>query len=265
MTLLVKDLCISIGGRQVVSGVSFEVPNGARVGIIGESGSGKSLTALAVLGLLPAEAEVTGSIVFNGRELVGLADRELAAIRGDQIGIVFQEPQTALSPLIRLGKQMTESLRIHYTLSRAQAREAAIELANRVGLPDPDSIVRAYPHEVSGGQRQRAAIAAAIAAGPELLIADEPTTALDVTVQKGVLELFRELSTDTGSSLIFITHDLAVLKQIADHMIVLDDGTVVEHGRVDSVLSNPQHPSTRALVEAARATSWRRPAGEESS
>ncbi|MFC4223068.1 ABC transporter ATP-binding protein [Lysinibacter cavernae] len=260
MSLIVHELCVSIGGRQVVSGVSFEVSDGERVGIIGESGSGKSLTALAILGLLPAEAEVGGSILFNGRELVGCSDRELAAIRGDQIGIVFQEPQTALSPLIRLGKQMTESLRIHYTLSRTQAKDAAVELARRVGLPDPESIVRSYPHEVSGGQRQRAAIAAAIAAGPELLIADEPTTALDVTVQKGVLELFRELSDETGSSLVFITHDLAVLKQIADRMIVLDDGAVVESGTVDAVLSNPQHPSTRALVAAALATSWRRPA-----
>ncbi|GAA3597367.1 hypothetical protein GCM10022198_21920 [Klugiella xanthotipulae] len=259
MSLVVSGLSISIGGTLVVDDISFSVPDGQRFGIIGESGSGKSMTALALLGLLPEEALVTGSILYQDRELVGLRDRDFAAVRGDQIGIVFQEPQTALSPLRRLGAQMTAALRIHYTLSRAQAQEAAIDLATRVGLPNPESIVRAYPHQVSGGQRQRAAIAAAIAAGPDLLVADEPTTALDVTVQAEILDLFRRLSEEGGTSLIFITHDLAVLRQIADRMIVLDGGRVVEQGSVTSVLRNPQHPSTRALVAAAHATAWKRP------
>ncbi len=261
MSLQITDLTIELRGTRVVDSVSFAVEPGQRLGIIGESGSGKSLTALAILGLLPEGARVTGSILYNGRELVGLPDRELAQLRGDQIGIVFQEPQTALSPLRRLGPQITESLRIHYSLTRAQEKEAAIELAARVGLPDPEEIMRSYPHQVSGGQRQRAAIAAAIAAGPELLIADEPTTALDVTVQKGILSLFRELSEDGDTGLIFITHDLAVLSQIADELIVLDGGRVVERGTVSSVLTDPQHASTRALVSAARATAWKRPEG----
>ncbi|WGD36903.1 ABC transporter ATP-binding protein [Lysinibacter sp. HNR] len=259
MNLEVTDLTIELRGRRVVDSVSFSIPAGQSFGIIGESGSGKSLTVLAILGLLPEGASVTGSIRYGDRELVGLADRELAQIRGDQIGIVFQEPQTALSPLRRLGKQMTEALRIHYSLTRAEERATAIELATRVGLPNPDSIVRAYPHQVSGGQRQRAAIAAAIATNPRILIADEPTTALDVTVQKEILALFRRLTDSTEMSLVFITHDLAVLSQVADQMIVLHEGRVIERGTASTVLRSPRHSVTQALVSAARELSWKKP------
>ncbi|MFT4232367.1 MAG: ATP-binding cassette domain-containing protein, partial [Leucobacter sp.] len=174
--LAVRGLTVSIAGRQLLHDVSFELAPGERLGFIGGSGSGKTLTALALSGLLPRTAEVRGSILLGDRELVGLPDAEFAAIRGDRIGTVFQEPRTALDPLRRLGSQMTAALARHYDLSRAERREAALRLAGRVGLDDPERIVRAYPHEVSGGQRQRAAIAAALSASPGLLVADEPTT-----------------------------------------------------------------------------------------
>src|SRR5690606_26656343 len=188
MSLEVQDLVIEIGGRRVVDGVSFAVPDGARLGLIGESGSGKSLTALALLGLLPEDATTTGSIRWNGQELLGLADRDLAQLRGDEIGIVFQEPRTALNPIRTVGSQIGESLRIHEGISRRDARRRAVGEAARVHLPDPEQIVRRYPHQLSGGQRQRVAIAMALACRPRLLIADEPTTALDVTIQAEILD-----------------------------------------------------------------------------
>ena len=228
MTLEVTDLTVDIGERRVVDGVSFEVPDGSRVGLIGESGSGKSLTALAILGLLPDGAVAGGSVLWNDRELIGMPDRELATIRGDEIGIVFQEPRTALNPIRTIGRQIGESVRIHEGLSRAEARARAIAEASRVALPDPERIVARYPHQLSGGQRQRAAIAMALACRPRLLIADEPTTALDVTIQAEILELLLSLVEDDGMSLVFITHDLAVLSQIATHGVVLEDGRVVE-------------------------------------
>ncbi|WZH37118.1 MAG: ABC transporter ATP-binding protein [Microbacterium enclense] len=256
MSLLVQDLRIDIGGRTVVDGVSFEVPDGARVGLIGESGSGKSLTALAVLGLLPDGARATGSVRWNGREILGLPDRELAALRGDDVGMVFQEPRTALNPLRTVGRQIGESVRIHEGVSRREALRRAVIEAGRVALPDPERIVSRYPHQLSGGQRQRVAIAMALACRPRLLIADEPTTALDVTIQAGVLSLLRELVQDAGMSLVFITHDLAVLAQVATHAVVLEHGRVVEEGAVSDLLSAPASPITRALLRDATATLW---------
>lgn len=253
LPLAVSDLTVSIAGSELLSGISFEVASGERLGFIGGSGSGKTLTALAIAGLLPEGAEVHGSIRLGERELVGLGERELAAVRGELIGMVFQEPKSALNPLRRLGRQMTEALALHYELSRAERRAAALRLAERVGLRDPQRMVRAYPHEVSGGQRQRAAIAAAISASPGLLLADEPTTALDVTVQRGVLRLFLELTDGDACSLVFITHDLAVMAEVAERVLVFDGGRVVEQGRIAEVLSAPRHPITRALIEAARA------------
>ncbi len=257
MSLAVQDLAVEIDGRRVVDGVSFTVPDGARVGLIGESGSGKSLTALAILGLLPEGATATGSVRWDGRELIGLADRELAELRGDEIGIVFQEPRTALNPIRTVGRQIAESIRIHEGASKRDAATRAIAEARRVALPDPERIVRRYPHQLSGGQRQRVAIAMALACRPRLLIADEPTTALDVTIQAEILELMLSLVEDDGMSLVFITHDLAVLSQIATHGVVLEDGRVVEDAPVAQLLTSPASEVTRGLLRDATATLWR--------
>ena len=257
MSLAVRDLVITIDGRRVVDGVSFDVPDGARVGLIGESGSGKSLTALAVLGLLPEGATATGSIRWNDRELIGLADRELARLRGDEIGIVFQEPRTALNPVRTVGRQIGESIRIHEGASRREASRRAVAEAARVRLPDPEQIVKRYPHQLSGGQRQRVAIAMALACRPRLLIADEPTTALDVTIQAEILDLLNGLVARDGMSLVFITHDLAVLSQVATHAVVLDEGRVIEHGPLSRLLTAPASPITQGLLRDATATLWK--------
>lgn len=251
MNLKVKDLSITIGGKKLISNISFTLDRGARVGIIGGSGSGKTLTALAIAGLLPEHAQVDGSITLDGTELTQLSSHERAALRGDRIGMVFQEPKTALDPLKRLGSQMTQALAHHYELSRHERQDAGMQLAKRVGFREPQRMLRAFPHEVSGGQRQRAAIAAAISASPTLLLADEPTTALDVTVQKNILELFCDLSEAENMSLVFISHDLAVVAQVTQHILVLHDGQLIESGTVHDILRNPQHEVTRALINAA--------------
>ncbi|KNY07379.1 ABC transporter ATP-binding protein [Microbacterium sp. GCS4] len=257
MSLVVDGLVIEIDGRRVVDGVSFEVPDAARLGLIGESGSGKSLTALAILGLLPDGAVASGSIRWRGTELIGMPDRELARLRGDEMGIVFQEPRTALNPIRTVGRQIAESVRIHEGLGRRAARQRAIEEASRVRLPDPSSIVDRYPHQLSGGQRQRVAIAMALACRPQLLIADEPTTALDVTIQAEILTLLLSLVEEHGMSLLFITHDLAVLAQVATHGVVLEDGKVVESAPVRELLTAPTSPVTQGLLRDATATLWR--------
>ncbi|WP_261165005.1 ABC transporter ATP-binding protein [Microbacterium sp. Marseille-Q6965] len=257
MSLEVRDLTIDIDGRRVVDGVSFDVPDASRVGLIGESGSGKSLTALAILGLLPEGAAATGSVRWDGAELLGMPERHLARLRGDQLAMVFQEPQTALNPIRTVGRQIAEAVRIHRGVSRAQARRIAVSEAARVRLPDPESIVHRYPHQLSGGQRQRVAIAMALACGPRLLIADEPTTALDVTIQAEILDLLLGLVDDAGMSLLFITHDLAVLSKVATEGIVLEHGRVVESAPVPRLLTAPEHPVTRGLLRDATATLWR--------
>ncbi|WP_226532686.1 ATP-binding cassette domain-containing protein [Microbacterium paraoxydans] len=262
MTLSVNDLAIEIDGRRVVDGISFEVPDGARLGLIGESGSGKSLTALAVLGLLPDGATASGSIRWNGAELIGMPDRELARLRGDDIGIVFQEPRTALNPIRTVGRQIAESIRIHEGVGRREARQRAIAEAARVRLPDPESIVDRYPHQLSGGQRQRVALAMALACRPRLLIADEPTTALDVTIQAEILSLLLTLVAEEGMSLVFITHDLAVLAQVATSGVVLEHGRVAETGTVSALLSAPSSPITQGLLRDATATLWRPNGGD---
>lgn len=257
MSLEVRDLVVELDGSRVVDGVSFDVPDGARVGLIGESGSGKSLTALAILGLLPEGATASGSVRWDGRELIGLPDRELATLRGDEIGIVFQEPRTALNPVRTVGRQIGESIRIHEGASRREASRRAVAEAARVRLPDPEQIVKRYPHQLSGGQRQRVAIAMALACRPRLLIADEPTTALDVTIQAEILDLLNGLVARDGMSLVFITHDLAVLSQVATHAVVLDEGHVIEHGPLSRLLTAPASPITQGLLRDATATLWK--------
>ncbi|MDR1824838.1 MAG: ABC transporter ATP-binding protein [Bifidobacteriaceae bacterium] len=256
MSLEVNDLTIAFGDQVVVDHIGFEVPDGARVGIIGQSGSGKSLTTLAVLGLTPRSARVTGSIRWNGRELVGLADKVLAGIRGRTIGTVFQDPMTALDPVRTIGKQVTDALRNHYDLSKAELRERAIRALDQVKLEDPESFLGRYPHQLSGGQRQRIAIAQALIAGPRLILADEPTTALDVTVQAGVLQVFNELVTGLGSSLLFVTHDISLLPLVAEQALVMEAGRIVERGPVHQLIDRPQDPVTVGLIEAALATAW---------
>ncbi|WP_460799623.1 ABC transporter ATP-binding protein [Microbacterium sp. GXF0217] len=255
--LTVSDLVVEIEGRRVIDGISFDVPPGARLGLIGESGSGKSLTALAILGLLPAGATARGSVRWGDTELLGMPDRDLAHFRGDDIGIVFQEPRTALNPIRTVGRQIAESLRIHTGVTRREAAARAVEEAARVRLPDPESIVARYPHQLSGGQRQRVAIAMALACRPRLLIADEPTTALDVTIQAEILDLMLSLVADDGMSLVFITHDLAVLAEVATHGVVLEHGRVVESAPVSTLLSTPSSPITQGLLRDATATLWR--------
>ncbi|RLP73325.1 ABC transporter ATP-binding protein [Mycetocola tolaasinivorans] len=262
MSLIVDNLRIAFGERVVVHEVSFEVAPGARLGLIGESGSGKSLTALAILGLLPEGAHASGSIRLDGEELLGRSDRELARIRGARVAMVFQEPRTALNPLRRIGAQIAEPARIHEGLTRAQTRERGTELARRVGLPEPTEILRRYPHELSGGQRQRVSIAAALSAHPRYLLADEPTTALDVTVQSEILATFDELVRGSGSGLLFITHDLAVLSRIADHAVVMSEGRMVESAPVPQLLTAPVSELGQRLLAAARRTAFR-PGGTE--
>ena len=257
MSLLeITDLTVRFGHKTVVDGVSFALAAGERLGMIGESGSGKSLTALAAIGLLPEEASVTGSVRLDGRELLGESDRALAKIRGEQIAMVFQEPLTALNPLMRIGRQLAEPVRLHRGLSRTAARATAIELAQRVGLPDPERIVRAFPHQLSGGQRQRVGIAIALACEPAILIADEPTTALDVTVQAEILALLRRLVDEQGASLLFITHDLAVLASVVSSLVVLADGKLVERTEIAALGHGHHDPRTTTLLHAARAADF---------
>ena len=255
MALLeVNDLSVELqthrGPAYAVRDASFSLEPGETLGLIGESGSGKSITAMALLGLLPENARVTGSIVFEGRELVGLRERELCELRGDRIGMIFQEPMTALNPVHTVGRQVAEPLRLHRGLSAADARKEAIALLDRVGIPDAGKRIDAYPHQFSGGQRQRIGIAMALACGPDLLIADEPTTALDVTIQKQILELIRGLVDERGMALILISHDLGVIAQSVSKMLVMYGGSVVESGPTTAVFAERAHPYTQGLFAA---------------
>lgn len=260
-SLVVTDLRVVIDGRAVVDGVSFELGPGERLGLIGASGSGKSMTALAVIGLLPDHASASGSVVIDGTELLGTDDETFSALRGERIAMVFQDPLSSLDPLMRVGRQITETLRIRRRLTRDDAHAVAVDWCTRTGLPDPDATALAYPHQLSGGQRQRVAIAAALAAGPRLLIADEPTTALDVTVQSEILELLDQLVAREGSSLMFITHDLALAAQMTTRLAVMDRGRIVESGTTREIIAAPREPATRTLLEAARATALDRGPG----
>ncbi|MDO5025752.1 MAG: ABC transporter ATP-binding protein [Trueperella sp.] len=256
MSLLdVKNLTISFDNTPVVQDVSFSLEAGERICLIGESGSGKSLTALAITQLLPASAQVSGSIIFKGQELLGLADKKMRKIRGKDIGLVFQEPQTALNPVIPLKHQLIAAKREHEHLARRDRLPAAIELARQVKLPEPEQIVHRYPHELSGGQRQRVVIAMAMSCQPALLIGDEPTTALDATVQATILDLMMESTVQNNTSMLMITHDMAVAARTSDRLLVMRRGQILEQGPTMQVLTTPHMSYTRELVAAARATS----------
>ena len=244
------DLRTHRGSATAVRGVGFALERGDTVGLIGESGCGKSMTALALMGLAPDNASVSGSVRLHGQELVGLPDRGWRALRGNRIAMIFQEPMTALNPVHRVGAQIAEPLRLHQGLSAAAARQQAIALMQRVGIPEPARRVDAYPHQFSGGQRQRLMIAMALACKPDVLIADEPTTALDVTVQKQILALIRELVTERGMALVLISHDLGLVAQNVRRMLVMYGGSVVEAGQADEVFKHPAHPYTRGLLAA---------------
>ena len=255
MALLeVRDLSVELqthrGPAYAVRNVSFALERGASLGLIGESGSGKSITAMALLGLLPENARVTGSILFEGEELVGRGERAMGALRGGPIGMGFQEAMTALNPVHTVGRQVAEPLRLHRGLSAADARKEAVALLDRVGIPDAARRLDAYPHQFSGGQRQRITIAMALACGPDLLIADEPTTALDVTIQRQILDLIRELVAERGMALMLISHDLGVIAQNVQRMLVMYGGTVVESGATAQVFGNRMHPYTLGLFAA---------------
>lgn len=236
--------------RTAVRDVSFEVARGEIVAIVGESGSGKSTTAMAVPGLLADNSRVDGSITLDGRELVGLTERELNSVRGKDIAVIFQEPMTALNPVYTIGWQITEAIRAHADVTKAEAKERVVELLRLVDMPEPEKRVGYYPHQLSGGQRQRAMIAQSMANDPKLLIADEPTTALDVTVQAEILDLMRRLHTEMGSAIVLITHDMGVVADLADKVIVMKDGVVVEHGSVIDIFTAAKHPYTQALLAA---------------
>ncbi|MGX0901789.1 microcin C transport system ATP-binding protein [Roseovarius sp. MBR-79] len=252
--LEVRDLRVSFrqDGQVIpaVKGVSFSVDRGETVALVGESGSGKSVTALSTVSLLGTSAEVTGSVTYAGQEMIGADDRRLRKVRGNDISFIFQEPMTSLNPLHTLEKQLRESLELHQGLTGEAARGRIIELLERVGIREAESRLGAYPHQLSGGQRQRVMIAMALANKPDILIADEPTTALDVTIQAQILELLAELKRAEGMGLLFITHDLGIVERIADRVCVMKDGEIVESGPVAEVFAAPKHAYTRKLLGA---------------
>jgi microcin C transport system ATP-binding protein len=254
--LSVRDLSVafSAGGHETlaVDRVSFDIGKSETVALVGESGSGKSVTALSILKLLPypAASHPSGSIAFKGRDLLPLSERNMRRVRGDDITIVFQEPMTSLNPLHTIEKQIGEILLLHRGLTGAAARARTIEVLTQVGIPDPQSRLGSYPHQLSGGQRQRVMIAMALANEPDLLIADEPTTALDVTVQAQIIELLQDIQRRLGMSLLFITHDLGIVRKIAQKVCVMKEGKIVEQGAVEHVFTAPAHPYTRALLAA---------------
>ena len=248
--LQITDLRIWFGATEVVRGVSLTVEQGEVLGLVGESGSGKSVTSLAILGLLNPAARVEGSIRWQGRELIGLPEKELRAMRGREIAMIFQEPMTALNPVMRVGNQLTEAIRAHARVSASAARDQAIAAMEAVAIPDAARRFRDYPHQFSGGQRQRILIAMALVHKPQLLIADEPTTALDVTVQAQVLELLKKLQRENGVGMIFTSHDLAVIGQMASRVAVMRHGLIVETGSAVQVLAQPNHAYTKSLLGA---------------
>jgi peptide/nickel transport system ATP-binding protein len=237
------------GVNRAVDGVSFQVRSGETLAIVGESGCGKSVTAMSILRLIPEPpGKIAGSIRFQGRELLALSDKEMRDIRGNEISMIFQEPMTSLNPVLTNGQQIGETLRLHQGLSKAQAEERAVEMLRLVGIPEPGRRVREYPHQLSGGMRQRVMIAIALACNPKLLIADEPTTALDVTIQAQILDLMRDLKTRVGAAIVIITHDLGVVAEVAERVVVMYAGRKVEEAPVAELFRTPRHPYTQGLL-----------------
>jgi oligopeptide/dipeptide ABC transporter ATP-binding protein len=254
--LEVKDLHVQISTRRgvvrAVDGVSIEVPRGEAVGLVGESGSGKSMTLRAILGVLPGEAKITsGQVLLDGADLTTLPTSALNRIRGPKLAMIFQEPMSALNPVMRVGWQIAEGPQVHLGLSRSKAAQRAVELMRRVGIPDPERRFRSFPHEFSGGMRQRVMIAIALSCDPEVILCDEPTTALDVTIQDQILRLLARLCRESGVSLVFVTHDLPVVAQLCQHLAVMYGGQIVERGPVHDVFARPQHPYTLGLLRSA--------------
>jgi peptide/nickel transport system ATP-binding protein len=247
----IQNLSIRFGETEAVKGLSFHMAPGETVGLVGESGSGKSVSSLAIMQLLHRNAQVSGEIFFGENKSVDLlryTDRQMQKVRGKEIAMIFQEPMSSLNPVLSCGYQVAEALLTHFPISKKEAKARTLKLFEKVKLPDPERIYRSYPHQLSGGQKQRVMIAMAISCEPKLLIADEPTTALDVTVQRKILELMRELQKETGMSLLMITHDLAVVSEMADRVLVMYRGELVESGPVQQVFETPQHPYTKGLI-----------------
>ena len=254
--LKINDLKVSFqSGKKLipaVDGISFELKEGEILGIVGESGSGKSVTSLAAMGLIPSPPGKieTGEIIFNGSDLSRFSEKEWRKIRGNQISMIFQEPMTSLNPLFTIGNQLMEAIRLHTDLSKREAKVRSIDLLRLVGIPRAEGILKEHPHQLSGGMRQRVMIAMAMACNPKVLIADEPTTALDVTIQAQILALMKDLNKKTNTSIIFITHDLGVIAEICERVIVMYSGQIVEQGDVRTILKDPQHPYTKGLLKS---------------
>ncbi|QPC42515.1 ABC transporter ATP-binding protein [Kaustia mangrovi] len=253
--LKIRDLSVafrtSLGAAEAVSGVDLDLADGEVLGLVGESGSGKSVAMKAIMGLLPPRAETTGAVHFRGRDLLQTSEREMRRLRGGRIAMVFQDPLTAFNPVVTIGDQIAEMIRLHdRSMSNARLKDRIVELLELVSIPEAGARAGAYPHELSGGMRQRAMIAMALANDPELLIADEPTTALDVTVQAQILDVLRDLQTRLGIGLALVTHDLGVVAGMADRVAVMYAGRIVEQAPVDTLFADPRHPYTRGLIAA---------------
>lgn len=251
LILDVKNLALAFGNTRVVDDISFQIRQEQTLSLVGESGSGKSMSALAIMRLLPPAARIQqGRVTLFGRELLSVSEQRMRNIRGRDMGMIFQEPMTSLNPVIKVGEQIAESLRVHHKMSRSQAKLRAIELLDQVGIVEPEQRSQDYPHLLSGGMKQRVMIATALAGKPKLLIADEPTTALDVTIQAQVLDLIKDLQRSHGTAVLFITHDLAVVSQVADEVVVMREGKILEQGSSDNFFAKPQHEYSRELFDA---------------
>ncbi|OEF99388.1 peptide ABC transporter ATP-binding protein [Vulcanibacillus modesticaldus] len=239
------------GDIPAVSGVSFSLKAGETLGIVGESGSGKSVTSLSIMGLIPKpQGRLSGSIRYKGKEIINLSEGEMREIRGNEISMIFQEPMTSLNPVFTIGNQMVEAVLLHMELSKKEAEQRAIEMLRQVGIPRAEEIMKEYPHQLSGGMRQRVMIAMAMSCNPSILIADEPTTALDVTIQAQILDLMRNLKKDFNTSILLITHDLGVVAEMCDRVIVMYAGKIVEESDVRTLFKNPNHPYTKGLIKS---------------